>query len=197
MKKLRSFVPYALILSAVVMFMVSCSKDGEPGPAGAQGPAGTNGTQGPAGPKGDTGAKGDTGVANVIYSAWLDVPFAADTVQYPGGVIDTVGWYGQIAVAKLTADMIGKSDVKVYINMNTPASPQVLALPFYGSFSLFNLLVPGGIILQSNVRIGTVSVNGTKYQQYRYILIPGGVAARSVIDWNNYEAVKAYLNLVD
>ncbi|WP_291910187.1 hypothetical protein [Chitinophaga sp. CB10] len=194
MKKLRSFLPYALILSAVVMFMVSCSKDGEPGPAGAQGPAGQTGPQGP---KGDPGAKGDTGTANVIYSAWLDVGFQPDTVHYPGGVIDTVGWFAGIPVTKLTTDMIGKCDVKVYLNMNTAANPQVLPLPFYGSFTIFPQLIPGYIYLTSDVRLSTVTSNGSKYYQYRYILIPGGVAARSAVDWNNYDAVKAYLNLVD
>ena len=39
--------------------------------------------------------------------------------------------------------------------------------------------------------------NGNQVFQYRYILIPGGKAARSAIDWNNYAAVKKYLNLKD
>jgi hypothetical protein len=43
------------------------------------------------------------------------------------------------------------------------------------------------------------SGDGLKYQQYRYILIPGGTAARAgkKIDWNNYNEVKAYLKLKD
>jgi hypothetical protein len=42
-------------------------------------------------------------------------------------------------------------------------------------------------------------MNGVKYQQYRYILIPGGAEARKAagIDWNDYKQVKAYLHLKD
>jgi hypothetical protein len=59
----------------------------------------------------------------------------------------------------------------------------------------------GSIFLTSNINAGTYidDGDGLKYQQYRYILIPGGVAARTkqTVNWNNYNEVKAFLKLKD
>jgi hypothetical protein len=41
------------------------------------------------------------------------------------------------------------------------------------------------------------NTSGVKQWQYRYILVPGGVTARSAINWNNYQQVKDYLELKD
>ncbi len=194
MKQIKRFASYALMLTAAVMFMVSCSKNGDPGPAGAAGPKGDNGANGPQGP---AGPKGDTGVANVIYSAWLDVAYLPDTDTSATGKVDTIGWYAGLPSAKLTAAMIGKCDVKVYMNFQTAADPVVMPLPYYGSFQVSYYLQPGYIVLNSDVRASTVTYQGNKYYQVRYIIIPGGVSARGAIDWNNYEKVKAWLNIVD
>ncbi|MEJ7680561.1 MAG: hypothetical protein WKG06_22450 [Segetibacter sp.] len=66
---------------------------------------------------------------------------------------------------------------------------------------LINPLFSTGLIsLSSNVDASTVTENGKKYLQYRYVLIPGGTAAGrkpNGINWNNYEEVKKYLGLKD
>ncbi|WP_213087041.1 hypothetical protein [Chitinophaga agrisoli] len=203
MKLLLKRSTYLLLLLAVSVLYVACSKDGPAGPAGPEGPAGANGAAGPAGP---AGPKGDSGTANVIYSEWLDVAFIPDSVESTTtpGTWDTVGYHAFIDAPKLTADIVNQGEIKVYINLGTAANPDVAPLPMYdGLFFNLNLLVEfvvGNIILYANQDAGTgLTQQGDKVLQYRYILIPGGTAARmaKTVDWKNYNAVKAYLKLKD
>lgn len=193
--KRRNLISPLVLLSGLffVMLFASCSKDGAAGPAGPEGPAG---------PKGDTGPKGDAGSADVIYSAWLDVPFKADTIHLAGGKIDTVGYYAQINVPKLTLALLSTADVKVYINTNDASDPAIYPLPYYSVYNGLNIQVQAyaqTIELYSNGDLGTKSVNGKKYQQYRYMIVPGNVLSRSAnpVDWSDYAAVKVYLGLKD
>ncbi|SHK83713.1 hypothetical protein SAMN05444266_101314 [Chitinophaga jiangningensis] len=187
-----------LVAGATALFVSSCSKEGPAGPAGAAGANGQNGAPGPAGP---SGPKGDTGVANVIYSSWLDVAFQADTIHTAGGGIDTIGYGALINAPKLTLSILNTGLVKVYLNGDAPNDPSLIALPYFSAFSGLSIEVTAyvnTISLYSNANVSTqVDRNGVKYLQYRYVLVPGGVRARSVIDWNNYAAVKEYLGLKD
>ncbi|MBV7533999.1 hypothetical protein [Chitinophaga sp. sic0106] len=201
MKKISRLLLVCLVAGATAMFVSSCSKDGSAGPAGPAGANGQNGAQGPGGPAGPAGPKGDTGVANVIYSAWLDVRFLPDTIHTAGGGVDTIGYYSQIAAPKLTLNMLNTGLVKVYLNGFSATDPSLIALPYFSAFTGLTIEVTasvGTIDLYSNGDISTLmDNNGVKYYQYRYVLVPGGVRARSVIDWNNYAAVKEYLGLKD
>jgi len=192
MKQLNALM--TLCFAAVLMLLIaSCSKEG---PAGATGPAGP---AGPTGPTGATGPKGDTGVANVIYSAWLDATYIADTV-HTGAVIDTLGFYFDANVPKLTNAILTSGEIKVYLNLNTAASPTIVPLPYFDPYfqiSINPTFAASIIDIYSNIDLSTVINAGSKVRQWRYILIPGGKPARSSIDWNNYEAVKKYLNLKD
>jgi putative intracellular protease/amidase len=68
----------------------------------------------------------------------------------------------------------------------------------FTGLSISPLFYLGNIEIYSNGDISTVTQDGVKYQQYRYILIPGGTAARKVqIDWKNYKEVQKYLGLKD
>jgi len=51
--------------------------------------------------------------------------------------------------------------------------------------------------LYSTEDASTFTSGGSKAWQYRYVVIPGGTAARTAktINWNNYAEVKAYLGL--
>ncbi|RAJ06476.1 hypothetical protein LX64_01603 [Chitinophaga skermanii] len=189
-----------LVLVVGLLFavcMISCSKDGSDGVDGATGPAG------PAGPAGPQEPKGDPGSGNIIYSTWLDVAFKADTSHTAGGGIDTVGYYATIDAPKLTAALLSTADVKVYINANTAASPTIYPLPYYNAYSGLSIEMSAStqkIDLYSNGNMSTIVGNGVKYQQYRYMIIPGSVTARSAapaVDWTNYAAVQAYLGLHD
>jgi len=192
-----------LMLLAVSLLYVACSKEGPTGPQGEQGPPGSNGANGAPGAAGPQGEKGDTGTANVIYSEWLDVVFEADTFRN-AGVLDTLGYYGGIEAPKLDQTMLTTGEMKVYVNLGTAAVPNVVPLPYYDVYFNVNINVnflTGGISLYSNIDPSTFidSESNEKIQQYRYILIPGGANARKAknINWNNYKEVKAYLKLKD
>jgi hypothetical protein len=197
MRKNFFTMPSAFLL-AVVLFFSYCSKDGDTGPAGPPGPAGP---AGPAGGAGAQGPKGDTGTANVIYSAWLDVTYQPDTIKdAAGNVIDTVGFFANIPAPKLTAAILDRGEIKVYINVGTATQQAVFPLPYYDVY--FNLNINPTYLLQniqlySNGNISTVTVSGVKRQQYRYILIPGVVPGQKApkVNWNNYNEVQQYLGL--
>jgi hypothetical protein len=182
MRKTLRLLPHILSI-ALVVGIVSCSKDGPAGPAGATGPAG------PQGPGGAQGPAGQPGTANVIYSDWTD------TLTY--GLLaapDTIA--GALLAPSLTADILNNGEIKVYANLNTTADPFVVPLPLHGGFFLGTdgfidvAFFTGEIDIISNRNIDGLLL--------RYILIPGGTHARMAkINWNNYNEVKAYLGLKD
>lgn len=194
MKKL-TFQIAVIALVAAGISLASCSKEGPAGPAGAQGPAGPAGAQGPA------GAKGDDGTANVIYSEWLDIAYEADTL-HDGATIDTIGFIATINVPKLDNAILTSGEIKAYVNLNSADEPVIAPIPYFSIFdgvSIEPVYYLNSIELYSNLDASTITFEGVKFRQYRYILIPGGVAARkaSGIDWNDYNQVKKYLNLKD
>ncbi len=196
MKKL-TFKITAMAFVAVSVLFSSCSKEGPAGPAGPAGAAGPGGAQGPA------GAKGDAGTANVIYSAWLDVAYEADTLHEDNGTkIDTIGFIATIDAPQLDNAILTSGEIKAYVNLNSAAEPVIAPIPYFSIFdgvSIEPVYYLNSIELYSNLDASTVTAQGVKFRQYRYILIPGGVAARkaSSIDWNDYNQVKKYLNLKD
>jgi hypothetical protein len=192
----RNYLRLLVILFATTLFLANCKK-GDPGAPGEPGAAGQNGAPGPAGPQ---GPKGDAGTANVIYSDWLDVDFLPDTV-HNGSAIDTIGFYANISASKLDMDMLTKGEMKVYVNLNSAADPAINVLPYfdvYTNISITPTFLLQTINLYSNIDPGTVTENGTKYLQYRYVFIPGGTkAARKMVDLNNYNEVKKFYGLRD
>jgi hypothetical protein len=158
------------------------------------------GDEGPAGPK------GDSAIANVYYSAWVQL--TDDKWQQPTGANYLVA---EIAAPKVTADILAKGSIHVYLNYNTAAEPYVLGLPFIGATTATPTVPSVPLYVRSVADLGYITVitnagiglpDGTTGGFYRYILIPGGVklAARTAgksIDWNNYSEVKTYLGLKD
>ncbi len=187
----KFYVALSGVLIATALLFSHCKK-GDVGPAGPAGPAGASGFP---------GTKGDTGTANVIYSAWLDVPFIADTIHL-GAVIDTIGFSATISVSKLSNAIISNGEMKVYMNVGTSANPDVFILPYFDVYSGISV-VPEFFVQKikfySNANVGTVTRNGSKYFQYRYILIPGSVTGRIMypVDWGKYGQVKDFLDLKD
>ena len=179
-----------LVLSGLffVIFIISCGKQGATGPAGPAGPAGSN------------GANGDSTSGAVIYSGWLDVAYKPDTV-ITGGKIDTIGYYSDINVPALTLSMLNTADIKVYVNTSDSSNPVIYPLPYY-SISGLNIEVKDfaqDIELYSNGDVSTFLANGKKFQQYRYMIVPGNTKATTSnnVNWSDYTAVKAYLGLKD
>jgi len=182
MRKTLRLLSYILSV-ALVIGIVSCSKDGPAGPAGATGPAGPQGASGPQGPA------GQPGTANVIYSDWTD------TLTYGLlGAPDTI--LGVLLAPQITADILNNGEIKVYANLNTTADPVVVPLPLHGGFFLGT---DGFIdVVFGTGEIDIISNRNIDGLPLRYILIPGGTHARMAkIDWNNYNEVKAYLGLKD
>ena len=193
MKKFNLF--RSSLLLTVILIFAGCAKDGDTGPQGPPGPAG------PAGPTGTQGPKGDLGTANVIYSAWLDVTYEAVTDPATG---DPIAWVAEIPAPKLTADILLKGEIKVYLNAGTAADPAVFPLPINDLYALTGVANLNAyfslntINLYSTEDASTFIDAGEKAFQYRYILIPGGAPARrATINWNNYEEVKKHLGLKD
>lgn len=183
----------ALLLSITIL-VSACSK-------GDAGPAGEKGDKGDAGDKGAAGTAGKPGTANVIYSEWIDVTYARiDTsttnVRF-GAIIDA---------PKLVDSILQKGEVKVYWNLNTAAEPAIVSLPYLnnraiipnlGNLYINPLFQVGEILLYANLPVSSGEDAGEKFGQYRYVIIPGGVSARSAVNWNDYASVKKYLGLKD
>lgn len=177
----------AVVFAAISLFIVSCSK----GDVGPEGPAG------PQGPQGPQGAPGPAGTANVIYSGWLDATFQEDSDQ--GNPTGT--YYAEINAPKLTKEILTSGEMKVYINLGSADDPYIAPLPmsdpFYDVYCSAEFFLQT-IFLYSNYDLSTVTENGVKYQQFRYILIPGGTSARvAQPDWNDYNKIKAFYGLPD
>ncbi len=194
MKQINPFV--ALCFSAVfLMIAASCSKTGPTGPAGATGPAGPTGAPGATGATGPAGAAGS---ANVIYSAWLDAKYKPEIATDGSG--DTLDFFfDTTGITKLTNTILTSGEVKIYLNLNTAASPAIVLLPYLELSGV--LLTPyyftNEIQIVSNANPSTQGTGANKVLQWRYIIIPGSTPARSAIDWKNYAEVKKYLNLPD
>ena len=183
-------------LLAVTLLFAYCKK-GDTGATGAAGPQGPQGQPGGTGPQ---GPKGDTGTANVIYSEWLDVAYEPDTV-HNGAAIDTLGFFAHIPATKLDSAILANGEIKVYLNLGSAAEPAVVPLPYwdvYSSVSINPTFLIQDIFLYADTDASTVTQGGTKFLQYRYILIPGSVSGRLIKpDWKDYNKIKILFGIKD
>ena len=169
---------FTLLLLAI--FTISCSSD--------DGTDGINGVD---------GKQGVAGTANVIYSAWLTAPTAAaETVDGTSGMSTTLN------APELTDDILSKGTVLVYVSFGS------------GTFSLPYTSTAGGFV-NTITAVSTLkkiklfrfrhdqggTVNLPTSLSWRYILIPGGVAAATSkmakVDYSkmSYEEVCAHFNI--
>lgn len=188
------------VLAAAILLIAGCSK----GPKGDTGPAG------PQGPQGSTGSTGPAGSANVIYSAWLNVTFQTFT--------DT-NVIAAIPAPELSDSILNSGLIKLYYNAGSdaPGGQTVLPLPINEPF-LFTDTSNNPVTLIANpyFSLDTIYVianydlssyqqGGYNFSQFRYIIVPGGVAglptkigaAKKPLDWNNYNAIKQYFGIKD
>lgn len=181
MKSLKTI--FAILF--ITISTISCSSD--------DGTDGTNGVDGQTGP---AGPAGPVGTANVIYSAWITAPAAvAETID------GTSGMSTSINAPELSTDILNKGTVMVYVSFGT------------GTFSVPYTSTAGGFVntitaISSLQKIklfrfrhdGAGTVNLPVSLSWRYILIPGGVAAtakKSNLDYSkmSYEEVCARFNI--
>lgn len=213
------------ILSALFLatLLLSCEKEGPPGPAGAAGepgPRGETGAIGPKGDKGDKGAtgpkgskgdkgatgpqgakgnkgdKGDPGTANVRYSSWLKLTF---TQSGPNA-----HHYATINAPLITSDILNKGNVAVYIKTEWG---QVGALTSYSNVT--KSFTYGLDVGQIFIRYHYTGVPPDPAIRFRYVIIPGGTWIPNIIqasaagnmereiDLNNYREVAKALNIPD
>ena len=109
-----------LLLGLMLLFSISCNKEG---PVGPQGPQGETGATGEIGATGETGETGPTGNANVIYSEWLGgagttwgftSALGGISLNYPDAF--SGGFY--FPLTSLTQDQADKSTILVYMDKN-------------------------------------------------------------------------------
>ncbi|MBE7175460.1 MAG: collagen-like protein [Mucilaginibacter polytrichastri] len=196
-----------LLLFSLFLFAVSCEKgdtgpQGETGPkgdagvkgdTGAVGPKGATGQTGAKGQTGATGPKGETGTADVIYSDWVYAKNFRDST------IDNSNMHvADIPAANLTTENLAHAAIMVYFTYGggvfplphlTYAGSKASVINFAPRFKHFNIT--------RYTLDNTNSVNLSTVLQYRYVIIPGGVAttAAARINLLNYQAVKTYFGL--
>lgn len=170
-------------LLIITLTTISCSGDD-----GNDGTNGVDGTQGPA------------GTANVIYSAWMNAPAGT-----PETIDGTSGLSTSIAAPELSADILAKGTILVYLSFGTGTN--IFTLPYTST--------AGGA---TNTITAIASLNNIKLFRFkhandgttvalpaslswRYILIPGGAAAATSktakVDYSkmSYEEVCAHFNI--
>ncbi|MEL6975616.1 MAG: hypothetical protein AAGL29_09520 [Bacteroidota bacterium] len=155
-----------------LFLLASCSgEDGEMGVQGPQGEQGPQGVQGEQGPQGDQGEQGETGTANVIYSEWIDS-------EFDNNVIATgVGF--DIDVPDLTQEIVNQGVVLVF-GRNLPglSSPDIMQLPFVTGGNFYSFRIEDPEVLRITIASLDGSSVGTPFfEDYRYIIIPGGQPA--------------------
>ncbi|WP_109436315.1 hypothetical protein [Aquimarina sp. AU119] len=177
MKAMKDLVKLSLILVlSVSIFSCSDGEDGAIGPAGPEGPAGAQGTQGI---QGDPGDPGDPGTANVIYSDWIPNGFT------PGGgllqKVFTLANAQQITDLGVNLDtstvlVYGRGDILLVVG------DEVFPLPYENrsteeryTYTTTN---------QGSIRAVGFAASNTdndfdRFDDYRYVIIPGGVAVSS------------------
>ena len=127
----------------------------------------------------------------------MDVGYSIDTIIQKGTRKDTT-YFTIISAPKLTIDILNKGEIKVYWNLNSAANPFIIPIPLNDSINVISpFFYLSNIELDANRNFSSGTMGTVKVRQYRYILIPGGVPARSTINWNDYSDVKKQLKLPD
>lgn len=177
-----------------IMFLACSPDDGQDG---AMGPQGIQGEQGQTGPQGEQGETGETGTANVIYSDWIPSGFEspiADThasfpIQNVEGLTDEIKANGYISV-------YGRYTTAYTIIEPLPKSIFGLRMQHY-DFQINDL--------NQNINIWITSIDGSDieipiYDDYRYIIIPGGTpstSGKSAMDYSkmSYEQLVSLFHI--
>jgi len=174
---------------------LACSPDD--GEDGAMGPQGIQGEQGPAGAQGDQGEQGETGTANVIYSDWIPSGFESP-------IAATSASFSILNVEELTDEIKATGYIAVY-GKYTSIYTIIDPLPK----SIFGLRMQHYDFqindLNQNIAIWITSIDGSDieipiYDDYRYIIIPGGTpstSGKAVVDYSkmSYEELVALFHI--
>lgn len=182
-------------MALLATMVIACSPDD--GEDGAIGPQGVQGEQGQTGPQGEQGETGETGTANVIYSDWIPSGFESP-------IADTHASFPIQNVEELTDEIKANGYISVY-GRYTTAYTIIEPLPK----SIFGLRMQHYDFqindLNQNINIWITSIDGSDieipiYDDYRYIIIPGGTpstSGKSKVDYSkmSYEELVSLFHI--
>lgn len=184
-----------LLLSATI-FSCSDGEDGAVGPQGEQGIQGDPGQPGNDGAQGAQGDQGDPGTANVIHSDWISNGFSTG-----GGLTQK---FFTLATSQEINDLginLNTSAVLIYgqgEDVFLAIGQEQAPLPYedISTGHLYTYLIDDQRIRVRGIRNGAATNNFEVFEEYRYIIIPGGVA-KSSIDHStmSYEDIIALYNI--
>lgn len=164
-----------LITLIILGTLFSCSKDKE----GIQGPQGEQGIQGLQGAQGEPGP---AGTANVIYSAWKKGSVSKDTTIDGSSVKRSL-----VEAKEITSDHLANAVILAYFTFGGSIFPLPYTSYAGGKVSTLSFIPKlGQIIITRFTHDNTASVGLAGSLSYRYIIIPGGVAAGGRINTDNY-----------
>lgn len=200
-KIIMKFSKTIFTILLVAISTISCSSDdGTNGIDGAKGIDGTNGVDGINGTNGTNGAigaTGATGTANVIYSKWITAPTGvAETIDGSSGMSTS------IVAPELSEEILAKGTILVYMSFGVGT----FLLPYTSNAggttnTITSIATAKKIKLFRFTHSGVGTVNIPTTLSWRYILIPGGVAAATgkggKLDYSkmSYEEVCAHFNI--
>ena len=158
---------FGLLLIASLIFACS-AEDGEDGAIGPQGP---QGEQGASGPQGEQGEQGETGSANVIFSDWIATtlpdPIASNTAIF------------NMAAPELSAEIRDSGVILVYgraFTTDVYGLPATFNSVGFNETHYYRIDTIGEISIRIN-SIDGADIGARLFNDYRYILIPGGIPA--------------------
>jgi hypothetical protein len=168
MKTTIKFLTGGLLIIAMVL--TACSKDGEAGAIGPQGVSGQDGQDGL------NGVDGEDGNANVIYSDWITVQ-GSEWLPNTGTVARK---NTTLTAPEITQVHIDAGVVLVYVQKVFSTSPNsIVLLPVDDNefeFVVDGIDVGEIVVKARRLDLGTFSNNFVPVP-FRYVIIPGGVAA--------------------
>lgn len=153
---------------------------------GTEGPAGPAGAEGPAGP---AGAAGPAGSANVIYSAWFNIntPTAATAWRDTADLTLGGSRYGVKTASAITQTILDQGVILSYVKWvsggTTLIEQQSLPWSDYLSPNQFALNFTPKVgklyyyLYTTNGGTGAFNSTAMSGISFRYVIIPGGVAA--------------------
>lgn len=179
----RTFLTSWDSLSLIVLLMAAC--------------AANEGPPGPVGPPGADGEDGADGAANVIYSEWI--PFDQTNWSEATMVFGFTQRQYEVAVPELDDAMIDEGLVAVYVRFGGTGSA-TMTLPYLGPVTqsvdqmlAYNIDVGILQLVLFNVtdRGSDPGVFGGS-NSFRYVLVPGGVAATTALAGDPHLAESAW-----
>lgn len=198
------FAKQVFSLIFLVSLFLACSKedgqDGAIGPAGPQGEQGITGANGADGMDGEQGEQGETGTANVLFSDWIASEFNG---------ISAAELSEQLLVSLGLSDFNTDQDLMMIYGRHSvnALNFDILQLPYEltSQNEIYRYRLSEGSGFTALYIENTTTDGGTNlftyFDDYRYIIIPGGNAtsgkSSNSIDYTkmSYKEIVTHLNI--